>query len=120
VRSAFIKENRGQWAVSLMVRVLAVAVSGFYDWLRRGNSKRAEEDEKLTEKIMMFYCGSRKYNGSRRIHKDLKATGQKVGRKGVARLLRSAGLRGKAKRKYSSLGYLSPNDFVRVHVAKAA
>ncbi len=57
MRYAFIKDNRGRWAVSLMALVLAVSVSGFYDWLKRGKSKRAEEDEKLTEKIMMFHCG---------------------------------------------------------------
>jgi len=57
VRYAFIKEHRGAWSVSLMASVLAVSVSGFYTWLRRGKSKRAAEDEKLTEKIVMFHCG---------------------------------------------------------------
>jgi hypothetical protein len=102
MRYAFIKEHRGQWTVSLMARVLAVAVSGFYDWLRRGKSKRAEEDEKLTEEIIMLHDGSRCTYGSPRIHKDLEAAGHKVGRKRVARLMREAGIRGKAKRKYKT------------------
>ncbi|MDQ3398718.1 MAG: IS3 family transposase, partial [Deinococcota bacterium] len=102
MRYAFIKEHRGQWAVSLMAQVLAVAVSGFYDWLKRGKSKRAKEDEKLTEKIVMFHCGSRFTYGSPRIHKDLKATGYNVGRKRVARLMKAAGLRGKTKRRFKT------------------
>lgn len=57
MRYAFIKERRGSWAVSLMASVLAVSVSGFYSWLSRGKSERAEGDEKLSEQIIMFHCG---------------------------------------------------------------
>ncbi len=102
MRYTFIKANCGQWAVSLLAQVLAVSVSGFYDWLRRGKSKRAEEDGVLTEKIVMFHCGSRCTYGSPRIHKDLKAAGHNVGRKRVARLMRNAALRGKTKRKFKT------------------
>ena len=105
MRYAFIAENRSCWAVSLMAEVLAVS-GGFYNWLRRGKSKRAEEDEALSKKIVMFHCGSlerakpaplglvRCTYGSPRIHRDLKAAGHRVGRKRVARLMREAGIRG--------------------------
>lgn len=102
MRYAFIKEHRGQWALSLMADILAVSVSGFYAWLRRGRSKRVVEDERLTEKIVMFHCGSRFTYGSPRLHKDLKAAGYKVGRKRVARLMRNAGLQGKTKRRFKT------------------
>ena len=49
---------------------------------------------------MMFHCGSRCTYGSPRIHKDLRAAGYNVGRKRVARLMRSEGLKGKTKRKF--------------------
>lgn len=102
MRYAFIKENCGRWAVSLMASLLAVSVSGFYDWLQRGQSKRAIEDERLTEKIVRFHRGSRFTYGSPRIHKDLKAAGHDVGRKRVARLMRSARIRGKTKRTFKT------------------
>jgi transposase InsO family protein len=102
VRYAFIKEHRSTWAVSAMAQVLGVSLSGLYDWLKRGKSKRAGEDEVLTEKIVMFHCGSRCTYGSPRIHKDLRAAGHQVGRKRVARLMRAAGLRGKTKRKFKT------------------
>ncbi len=102
MRYAFIKEHRARWAVRLMAQVLAVSLSGFYSWLRRGKSQRAQADERLTEKIMMFHCGSRFTYGSPRLHKDLKAAGHNVGRKRVARLMRSAGIRGKTKRKFKT------------------
>ncbi len=85
-----------------MAQVLAVSLSGFYSWLRRRKSQRARDDEVLSEKITVFHCGSRYTYGSPRIHKDLRAAGHKVGRKRVARLMRSAGIRGKTKRKYKS------------------
>lgn len=102
MKYAFIKEHRSLWAVGLMAGVLAVSVSGFYAWLRRGKSKRAGKDETLSEKIVMSHCGSRYTYGSPRIHKDLKAAGHKVGRKRVARLMRSAGIRGKTKRRFKT------------------
>lgn len=100
MRYAFIKAHRSQWAVSLMAQVLAVSLSGFYSWLKRPQSQRAQDDEILTEKITMFHCGSRCTYGAPRIHKDLQAAGYRVGRKRVARLMRKAGLRGKTKRKF--------------------
>ena len=102
MKYAFIKQHRDAWGVGLMAGVLAVSVSGFYAWLRRGKSKRAQDEEVLTEKIVMFHCGSRCTYGSPRIHRDLKAAGHKVGRKRVARLMRNAGLRGKTKRKFKT------------------
>ena len=57
MRYAFIKAHRSQWAVSLMAQVLAVSLSGFYSWLKRSQSQRAQDDEVLTEKITMFHRG---------------------------------------------------------------
>lgn len=51
---AFIEEHRSSWAVSLMAGVLAVSVSGFYDGLWLGKSKRAVDDESPTEKFVMW------------------------------------------------------------------
>lgn len=67
--------------------------------MKRPKSNRVK-DEKLTEKILLFHCGSRYTYGSPRIHQNLKADGQRVGRKRVARLMKEAGIRGKSKRKF--------------------
>ena len=102
MRYAFIEEQRGSWAIKLIAEVLAVSTSGFYSWLKRPKSRRTEEDEMLTEQIIMFHCGSRCTYGSPRIHKDLQAAGHQVGHKRVARLMRAAGIRGKTKRKFKT------------------
>jgi hypothetical protein len=46
VRSAyeFIKAHRDQYSVDAMCRILEVAPSGYYDWLKQPVSKRAQED----------------------------------------------------------------------------
>jgi putative transposase len=102
MRYAFIQEHRYQWAITLMCRVLEVAVSGFYDWLGRPFSKRAKENEVLTEKIIMFHCGSRCTYGSPRVHKDMRKAGYPISENRVARLMRIQGIRGKAKRKFKT------------------
>lgn len=102
MRYVFIKEHRYLWAVTLMCKVLEVAVSGFYDWLNRPVSKRVQENEKLTEHIVMFHCGSRCTYGSPRIHKDMGKAGYAVSENRVARLMKQKGLQGKAKRKFKT------------------
>lgn len=102
MKYAFIKEHRQQWRIRLMCKVLGVSVSGFYGWLDRPASKRQQEDEKLTEQIIMFHCGSGCRYGSPRVYKDMKAAGYKLGEKRVARLMKRQGIQGKAKRKYKT------------------
>jgi putative transposase len=102
VKYAFIKEHRQLWQVRLMCRVLEVSASGFYDWCDRPASKRAKENVVLTEKIVMFHCGSGCTYGSPRVYKDMKAAGHPIGEKRVARLMKRQGIKGKAKRKYKT------------------
>jgi transposase InsO family protein len=102
MRYTFIKAHRQQWAIGLMCKVLEVSVSGFYHWLNRPVSKRSQENERLTEQIVMFRCGSRCPYGSPRIHRDMKGAGYKVSENRVARLMKLRGWRGKAKPKFKT------------------
>ncbi len=43
----FIKTYREQYSVQTMCRVLAVAPSGYYEWLQQPISNRAQEDARL-------------------------------------------------------------------------
>ena len=83
-----------------MCRVLEVSRSGYYAWLNRPLSQRAQEDAKLTERIRQLHQRSRGTYGAPRIHADLAAEGVRVGRKRVARLMKAAHLRGVTRRKY--------------------
>ena len=82
-----------------MCRVLGVSPSGYYAWRKRGPSARARSDEALTEQMRAIHQWSRGTYGSPRMHEELKARGVEAGRHRVARVMRTAGLRGVCRRK---------------------
>jgi len=84
----------------VLCRTLLVSASGFYAWCRRGLSLRAQEDAALKVEIRAAHAASGKRYGSPRIHADLKADDQHVGRKRVARLMREEGIEGQRKRRF--------------------
>ena len=54
----FIKAHRHQYSVEAMCRVLEVAVSGYYEWLKQPVSKRAQEDARLLRLIRASFIAS--------------------------------------------------------------
>lgn len=88
----FIARERNTWPVVRMCRVLEVSVSGFYDWLKRPPSPRAQADEQLTRRIRAVHERSRQTYGYLRVHAQLRDEGVRAGKHRVARLMRQAGL----------------------------
>lgn len=86
--------------VAALCRLLGVTSQGFYAWRGRGTSRRELADRALSARIRVIHADSKRRYGSPRVHDELKAEGQKVGRKRVARLMRRDGLRAKAARKF--------------------
>jgi putative transposase len=82
-----------------MCRVLRVSPSGFYAWRQRTPSKRTQRDAALTTQIRQFHARSDGTYGAPRIHEDLRAAGERVSRKRVARLMREVQLVGVSRRK---------------------
>ena len=89
----FIARERNTWPVVRMCRVLEVSVSGFYDWLKRPPSPRAQADEQLTRRIRAVHERSRQTYGYLRVHAQLRDEGVRAGKHRVARLMRQAGLK---------------------------
>ena len=94
-----MKAHQEQYPITTMCRVLEVSTSGYYAWLKRPHSKRAQEDEALTQQIKQIHTRSNGTYGAPRIHAALARAGTHVGRKRVARLMRAAGLQGVSRRK---------------------
>jgi putative transposase len=82
-----------------MCRVLGVSPSGYYAWRKRPLSTRARTDVELTAHIEGVHRDSRGTYGVPRIHAELAAQGLHIGRKRIARLLRTAALQGVSRRK---------------------
>src|SRR6266508_4672750 len=84
----------------MMWRGVAVSRAGFYACLDRAPSPRAQGDVRLRVAIRAIHAESRRSYGSPRIHRELRAQGQRHGRKRIARLMRVEGLRAKRSRRY--------------------
>ncbi len=100
MKFGFIQTEKATYPVRVLCRTLLVSTSGFYAWCRRGLSRRAQGDAALKVEIRAAHAASGKTYGSPRIHEDLKADGQYVGRKRVARLMREEGIEGQRKRRF--------------------
>lgn len=101
-RYRFIDEHAERWPIRVMCGVLGVSTSGFYDWRRRGPSRRAREDFELAELIELVHDDSGGTYGSPRIHAELRRRGVRVGKERVERLMRERGLSGISGRKRST------------------
>ncbi len=86
--------EKSNFSISRMARLLQVSRSGFYAWLKRGPSKRAVRQEQIEQKISWFHGDSDEVSGSPKILADLRADGETISRKTVAKVMRKLGLRG--------------------------
>jgi len=84
----------------MMCRALSVSRSGFYAWQLRKPSPRVHHEARLRHKVRSLYRKSRGRYGSPRIHAELKAEGERCGRKRVERLMREESLVARPKRRY--------------------
>jgi transposase InsO family protein len=88
----FIEQNKQEFPIVVMCRVLGVSESGFYAWRKRPESPHARKDADLTTQIQALFVHARGLYGSPRIFADLKDLGVRTSRKRVARLMRANGL----------------------------
>jgi putative transposase len=97
-----IKENSLFFSIRMMSKLLCVSCSGYYEWLNRKLSVRAQQNQDLIEKIKVLFEANYSRAGAIRITKELKANGTLAGRHRVARLMRLNGLRAKAAKKFKA------------------
>ena len=92
--------HQAEYPIATMCRLLGVSPSGYYAWVKRQPSPRAEADTALTVEIRVAHIASHGTYGAPRVHAELAAKGIRVGRKRVARLMSQAGLRGASRRRF--------------------
>ena len=91
--------HQAEFPIVTMARVLGVSKAGYYAWLRRPPSARAVADRVLMKRIRTIHVTSHETYGVPRVHAELRAAGQKHGRKRIARLMRAAGIVGVSRRR---------------------
>jgi transposase InsO family protein len=99
MRYRFVAAERAAFPVRRLCRLVGVAASGFYAWLRRGPNRRREDDRRLGARIGEIFASSRRTYGSPRVHAELRARGVRVGRRRVARLMREGGFSATVRRR---------------------
>jgi transposase InsO family protein len=100
VKFAFISEKKVAFPVAVLCRVLAVSTSGYYASIVRPVSRHARRDEELLKRVRSVHDASKRRYGSPRVHADLKASGAKVSRKRVARLMQQNSLVAVTRRRF--------------------
>jgi putative transposase len=118
-RYRFIAAEKAKLSVVRLCRVLGVSTSGFYDWQHLQPSARARTDAVLVDRIRDVHTASFCTYGAPRVHAELRATGTRIGKKRVARLMRTAGLAGRCPKRFrrttirSSAPAAEPPDLVQ-------
>jgi putative transposase len=100
VTFAFITAEKAHYPVRLLCACLGVTRSGYYAWQARGPSRRQQRDAQLTRQLRVLHADSGQTYGRPRLQQALRARGVAVSGKRVARLMRTAGLVARGRRRY--------------------
>ncbi len=99
MRFAVIARHRRIWPLSWLCATLQVTRGGFYAWLKRPESARAQVDTQLTAAIRTSFAESDRTYGARRVRRDLHAWGHRCGIHRVHRLMGRAELVARPRRR---------------------
>lgn len=102
MKYAFIKQERHEYTLAMLCRVLEVSKSGYLMWLNREPSLRARENARLEIEIKVAHERTRGVYGALRLHRELKDGGLMVGLGRLKRLRNQLGIRAKQKRRFIS------------------
>ena len=101
-------KHRDEYAIARMANVLGVSESGYYRWLSRKPSKRAEEDLVLVEEIAEIFYASHRIFGSRKITSIMRSRGRLINHKRVERLMSEYCMKSRVCKQYNS--FTEPGD----------
>ena len=96
---SFIAKHRGIWPVRLICGTLGVSRSGFYGWLVRSPSARAQRDDVLTKEVRKSFLDSGRTYGARRVWHDVLATGLSCGLHAIERLMQDNAFKARPRRR---------------------
>lgn len=100
MKYAFIRQHKEQYSLCAMSRALNVSRSGYYDWLRRMPSARAQANHALLTHIRIAHEQHRQAYGALKTWRYLNSVGIACGKHRVARLRQQAGIEARRKRRF--------------------
>jgi putative transposase len=100
MKFAFMKQHADEFSIERMSKMLNVSRNGYYCFVKASPTKRQQDEVLLIEKITKIHKNSRQTYGSPRVHAELKAQGEQVSRKRVAKIMNKSGLQAKMKKRF--------------------
>jgi putative transposase len=103
VKYAWIREHRDSFPVAVLCEVLEVSASGYYDWLDRPPSPRAERHVKIQAVVQQVHAESHGIYGSIKIAKQLRERPdlESACRNTVAQAMRELGLKSRVSKAFT-------------------
>lgn len=100
MRYQTIEAMSAQHDLTALCAAFGVTRSGYHAWLAAGPSARAQADAALLPHLQALYARHKGRYGAPRLQDALAKAGQRHGTKRIARLMRQAGLRGLAPKRF--------------------
>ena len=103
MKYAWIREHRDSFPVAVLCEVLEVSASGFYDWLDRPLSPRAERHAQIQVAVQQVHTESHGVYGSIKIAKQLRERPdlESACRNTVAQAMRELGLKSRVSKAFT-------------------
>ena len=95
-----MKELRLDYPKCVLGRLLNVSASGYYAWVDRPSSRRAQEEVRLELEIRAAHKRTRQTYGPERLQRDLAEHGVRVGICRIKRIRKKLGIRCRQKRRF--------------------
>jgi transposase InsO family protein len=106
-------EKQGDHNVKRACELLQVSRSAYYADRAGSRSFREQRDAELTGKIIAIHDESTQTYGSPRVHRELRAQGERCSRKRVVRLMRAADRHGRVPRRWKKTTIPDPTATTR-------
>ena len=101
MKYAFIQQHKSRFSISALLRVLGVSRSGYYSWLKRSPSLRAQQQAERDQVVRQCFDEQKQRYGAPRLSVELHAQGHRWNVKTVAKSLKRQQLRAVAGSKFT-------------------
>ena len=103
MKYAWIDAQRADYPLPDMCEVLTVSISGYRAWRRGGTPDSTRlNDAQAVALMKAIHAEVKAAYGSRRMHRELKGRGHRIGLTRVERLMREHGIRARHKRRFKA------------------
>ena len=87
-----MQQNRQGFSINRMAKIFGVAISGYYDWLKRGISKRKQHHNRCELLVKSAHIDTQQSYGHQRLQQHLAKQGHEISRYIVRQIKQEKGI----------------------------